>query len=86
MPSHAEDAVKLHKDVTGLQGSDLGMATAIPECGVSRVSFAASTLSMAVPVVSLLRRVQLDQCIYPHNGDAGFDSTLELFDLAHTRL
>lgn len=41
---------------------------------------------MPIITTTLLLRVQLDQCVDTHDGDASFDGRLELLDLAHARL
>lgn len=41
---------------------------------------------MAMAVILLLLGIQLDHRVNAHNGDAGLDSTFELFDLAHAGL
>lgn len=41
---------------------------------------------MAVAIIRRLLRVQLDNRVNAHDGNAGLNSTLKLLDLAHTGL
>lgn len=41
---------------------------------------------MAMAIILLLLRVQLDDRVNAHDGNAGLDGTLELLDLAHAGL
>jgi hypothetical protein len=45
-----------------------------------------SSVSVPMSIILLLWGIQFDQGIYSHNRNTCFDSTLQLLDLAHTRL